>query len=267
MEIINQIVCGNCIDVMQEMPSECIDLTITSPPYGNTRSYKGMVSEFKFKSIADLLYKITKPGGVVVWVVNDETINGSETGMSFEQALYFKAIGFNIHDTMIYEKNACRFPESNRYYPVFEYMFVFSKGKPKTYNLIQDRANKCCGEKIARKNSIRTKHGSFVENSAYKLERERKIKPVGIRFNVWSYNIGSNNTTKDKIALKHPAVFPEQLAEDHIISWSNPGDIVFDPMMGSGTVLKMARKNQRNYFGIDVVPEYVEITKQRLGIV
>ncbi len=258
---LNHIYHGDCVDVMRTFPEGVIDLTVTSPPYDNLRRYKGY--DFNFEEIAKELYRVTKDGGVVVWVVNDATIKGSETGTSFRQALYFKEIGFNLHDTMIYQKDACPFPERNRYYPMFEYMFVFSKGKPKTVNLIADKPNKKYGKKVA-SSTQRLTDGKIVKVSANKTDPTRTIKKYGVRGNVWQYSPGHNKSTKDKYAYKHPAVFPEQLAQDHILSWSNPGDIVLDPMCGSGTTCKMAKLNGRNYIGIDIAEEYVEMARRRV---
>jgi DNA modification methylase len=240
---------GDCAEIMQQFPDNYIDLTVTSPPYDNLRAYKGFT--FNFEAIADQLYRITKPGGVVVWVVGDATIKGSETGTSFKQALYFKSIGFNLHDTMIWEKTAM-LPTQDRYYNIFEYMFVFSKGKPSTMNFIEDKHNINGGRKQKKdacinKGKQKSGNGTFVR------------KEFGRRTNIWRINIGKNLETKG-----HPAPFPEQLANDHIISWSNPGDLVFDPMTGSGTTGKMAVLNNRDFIGIEISQEYLEITKQRI---
>lgn len=241
---------------MKSWPDECIDLTVTSPPYDDLRDYEGYT--FDFETIAKELYRITKPGGVVVWVVGDATINGSETGTSFRQALYFKDVcGFRLHDTMIYKKKAGRFPDTNRYYQVFEYMFVFSKGRPKTVNLIRDRRNLCFGNTIG--GNDRKKDGTFK-----KRKKGKTVPKSGVRFNVWEYSTGGGISAQDEIAFQHPAVFPEQLAADHIISWSNPGDIVLDPMCGSGTTCKMALKLGRRFIGIDIAEEYCEIARKRV---
>ena len=262
----NYIKLGDCVELMKEIPDDFIDLTVTSPPYDNLRDYNNEVTwNFeKFKEIAKELFRITKPGGVVVWVVGDATIKGSETGTSFRQALYFKEIGFNLHDTMIYQKDACPFPETNRYYPMFEYMFVLSKGKPKTVNLIADKPNKRYGEKVA-SSTQRQPDGKTVKVSANKTDPTRTVKKYGVRGNVWQYSPGYNKSTKDKYAYKHPAIFPEQLAEDHILTWSNPGDIVFDPFLGSGTTAKMAVLNDRKYIGFEISKEYFDIACQRLN--
>lgn len=234
------LILGDCLDVMRTMPDECIDLTITSPPYDNLRAYNGYT--FDFEGIAKELYRVTKKGGVVVWVVGDATIKGSETGTSFKQALFFKEIGFNLHDTMIYSKTGMKNPSSNRYHQTFEYMFVISKGIPKTFNPIKDRKNKYVGI-----------HGG-----------ERSFRnEYGMRFNIWQYANGGNNTTKDDV-FAHPAVFPEKLADDHIISWSNPGDVVFDPFTGSGTTGKMALINNRKFIGIEISKEYCDIAEARI---
>lgn len=241
--------CCDNVQFMRSLCDNCIDLTVTSPPYDNLRKYNGF--SWDFKSVADELYRITKDGGVVVWIVNDSTVNGGETLSSFKQALYFTEIGFRLYDTMIWEKPSPACPTQDRYYDVFEYMFVFSKGKPKAINLIEDRQNKSCGS------SFRKQTRSCREDRKYKKEKG-VIKPVGRRFNVWSVSRGMNKTS-------HPAVFPEQLANDHIISWSNEGDVVFDPFVGSGTTAKMAMLNNRHYIGCDISQEYIDIATKRLN--
>lgn len=252
---INQIVCGNHLTILSSWRNNCVDLTITSPPYDNLRDYKGY--NFNFKSLAEQLYQITKEGGIVVWVVGDATVKGSETGTSFKQALYFKSVGFNLHDTMIYSKAGFSHPAKNRYHQTFEYMFVFSKGRPKTFNPIRDRKNKW-GAPWGKITS-RAKDGSLKE-----VKREIKNSEYGQRWNIWHYSTGKGNHTRDEIAYEHPAIFPEKLAHDHILSWSNIGDIVLDPMCGSGTTCKEAKKLYRNYIGIDIADEYCKIAQQRL---
>jgi len=252
---------GDHLDIMPKyIKEESIDLTVTSPPYDNVREYKGYT--FNYKACAKELWRVTKPGGVVVWVVGDATINGSETGTSFRQALYFRdECGFNLHDTMIYEKDGISFPDASRYYSCFEYMFVFSKGYPKTKNLIKDRVNLYAGNKCVSTDreadgSIRHSHGRISG---------KRYSDVGVRKNVWKINMGFNKSTKDKIAYEHPAIFPENLAHDHIISWSNPGDVVFDPMAGSGTVLKVAEQLGRDSIGIEISGEYCDIIRKRMS--
>ncbi|NCC88691.1 MAG: site-specific DNA-methyltransferase [Clostridia bacterium] len=233
-----------------------VDLTVTSPPYDNLRTYEGSLewNETIWKQVIEKLYKITAQGGVVVWVVGDATIKGSETGTSFKQALYFKECGFNLHDTMIYIKNQLAFPDSNRYYNAFEYMFVFSKGSPKTFNPIKDRKNVSAGRDVH--GCERNKDGSLRKIRAC---AGNIIKEYGVRWNYWlMYNQSRGANTK------HPASFPEQLANDHIISWSNPNDVVFDPFMGSGTTGKMALLNNRNFIGIEKVEEYYKLSKERI---
>ena len=162
---------------------------------------------------------------------------------------------------MIYEKTGCPFPEQNRYYPIFEYMFIFSKGKPKTVNLIKDRQNIYAGAKVARKAHARQVDGSVKENSAQRIDINRVLKDVGVRYNIWRVTSSRNANSGTG---NHPAIFPEKLAEDHIRSWSNEGDTVLDPMAGSGTTLKMAKKNNRNYIGIEISEEYIDIINKRL---
>ena len=255
----NHIYCGECAVVMRdEIPDDSIDLTVTSPPYDNLRTYNGFV--FPFEEIARQLYRITKPGGVVVWVVGDATIKGSETGTSFRQALYFKEIGFNLHDTMIYLKKSVTFPEINRYYPSFEYMFVMSKSKPKTVHLLADKPNTQAGKKVT--GTERQADGQLTKGVGSRLKRT--VKDFSVRYNAWVVETGNNKSSVDRVSYKHSGSFPERLAEDHILSWSNPGDVVLDPMCGSGTTLKMAKKNDRQYIGIDIAQEYVDMAWRRV---
>ena len=236
--------CNDVVEQLFHFPDESIDLVVTSPPYDNLRYYSAKSEKDlqkiwnfeKFKIVARELYRIIKKGGVVVWVVGDATIKGSETGTSFRQSLYFKdECGFRLHDTMIYLKHSFSNPSSNRYHQIFEYMFIFVKDKLKTFNPIKDRKNKWAGQSCWGRNTIRTRNGELKE------AKKRIISEYGMRHNVWRYNIGYGFGQKDKFAYKHPATFPEQLAHDHIISWSNEGDIVLDPLCGSGTTLKWRR--------------------------
>jgi len=253
---LDQIICGDCLEVMRGLPDGCVDLTVTSPPYDDLRTYNGYV--FDFEGIAKELYRVTKDGGVVVWVVNDATIKGSETGTSFRQALYFKDVcGFNLHDTMIYQKNSYPFPPLNRYYQQFEYMFIFSKKPPKTHNLLRVKTT-------WKKATSEISTTRLADGTTQKM-RYKKGQSTRIRDNVWVIDTGYMRTTKCKEAYKHPAMFPEQLANDHIISWSNPGDVVLDPFCGSGTTCKMAKVNGRHYVGIDISEEYCEIARRRVA--
>lgn len=243
----------DCRDTMQRMKEEGVkvDLTVTSCPYNNLRTYNHSSTwNFDiFKEIAQLLYDVTADGGVIVWVVGDATINGSETGTSFRQALYFMECGFKLHDTMLFEKNSSSFPAKrtgNRYTQIFEYMFVFSKGKPKTAHLICDKENKWKNFTNWGKNTNYNKDGELIPTN--------NIKPVpefSPRNNIWKYTVGFNINEG-----KHPAVFPYQLAEDHILTWSNVGDLVFDPFTGSGTTASAALCNNRKFIGSEIDETY-----------
>jgi site-specific DNA-methyltransferase (adenine-specific) len=239
------------LETMAKMPDCFVDLTVTSPPYDGLRTYNGF--SFPFEEIAKELYRITKQGGVVVWIVNDSTKNGSESLTSFRQAIYFKEIGFNIHDTMIYAKNSYMPLTHNRYEQQFEYMFVLSKGKPKTFKPIMI-PSLTAGTK-------RNRGGSKANETTYaeRLREEKttvndeKQKP-----NIWFYDVGKNDKTK------HNAPFPEQLANDHILSWTNEGDLVYDCFMGSGTTAKMSILNNRNWVGSELSNEYCNIIEGRI---
>ena len=231
-----------------------IDLTVTSPPYDNLRDYNGY--SFPFEQIAKELFRVTKIGGVVVWIVGDATIKGSETGTSFKQALYFKDIGFNLHDTMIYEKTGIM-PSNNRYCQVFEYMFIFSKRIPKTTNLLKDRINNW-GNTETGNIGMRQKDGSIQKKG------KKTISEKGLRLNIWRIlNEGGWNNI-DNETKEHPASFPQNLAKDHILSWSNENDIVLDPFMGSGTVAKVSHLLKRKFVGFEISKEYCELIEKRL---
>jgi DNA modification methylase len=234
-----------------------VDLTVTSPPYDALRKYNGFI--FDYQNVLKELYRITKYGGVVVWIVSDKTDKGSESGTSFKHALYAKEIGFNLHDTMIYAKNNPMPLTHNRYEQQFEYMFVFSKGKPKTFNPLM-KENKNVGKIITGTHRIDGDNLQRKNNYGDKIKKESYLN------NIWFYNVGKNMSTKDLIAFNHPASFPEQLVEDHIKSWSNEGDIILDPMCGSGTTCKIAYLNNRKFIGIDMSEEYINnICKPRLN--
>ncbi|AKO91997.1 restriction endonuclease [Priestia filamentosa] len=244
----------NCLNGMKLISDNSVDLTVTSPPYDNLRKYNGY--SFDFESVANELYRITRNGGIVVWVVNDSTVKGSESGTSFKQALFFKEVGFNLHDTMIYAKTNPMPLTHSRYEQQFEYMFVLAKGKPNTFNPLL-KENKDFGK---------IKGGTFrhTGEETQAKHKKKETKKEGYRNNIWFYSVGRGGTTNDKFAFKHPAMFPERLAEDHILSWSNEEDVVFDPFMGSGTTAKMALLNNRRYIGFEISEEYIEIANKRL---
>lgn len=244
----------NCLDTMAKMPDNFIDLTVTSPPYDDLRTYNGFC--FDFENVAKELFRVTKQGGVVVWVVGDATVKGSETGTSFRQALYFMQCGFNLHDTMIYEKGGVM-PSKTRYCQMFEYMFVFSKGKPKTTNIIKDRKNNWGNTKTGNIGQ-RQKDGSVKKNGI------KTISEYGSRFNIWRIMNEGGFMNKDIETKLHPATFPMELANDHIISWSNENDLIYDPFGGSGTTAKMALINKRKCIMSEISAEYCEIINQRV---
>jgi DNA modification methylase len=254
---LNRIYNEDCLEGMKRIPDNSIDLTVTSPPYDNLRTYNGNIEQWsfdKFQEIARELFRVTADGGVVVWVVGDATIEGSETGTSFKQALYFMECGFNLHDTMIYEKNgtgACG--SNNCYWQTFEYMFVFTKGKIKTVHRLDNGKPRTKGG---------IKPGRITKDGIQKVEKRSDAEgKLQLRSNIWRYNVGFTSGD-DKTG--HPAVFPELLAQDHILSWSNEGDIVLDPFMGSGTTAKMAILNNRNYIGFEMDKHYCDIANERI---
>lgn len=252
---LNRIYQFDCVEGMKLLPENCIDLTVTSPPYDNLRNYKGY--SFDFEGVANQLFRVTKEGGVVVWVINDATIKGSESGSSFKQALYFKEIGFNIHDTMIWRKTnpIPNDPKQNRYIQSFEYMFVFSKGKPKTCNYITEKSK--MGGIIAGQGTARKQDGT-VRADRIEKRKGTAVKELKPLTNIWDLS------THTERSINHPAMFPNEIAEKHILSWSDENDVVLDIFTGSGTTPKMAKLNNRKWLGFEISTEYIEIANKRL---
>jgi site-specific DNA-methyltransferase (adenine-specific) len=250
---VSEFLIGDAKDCLRTIADGSIDFVLTSPPYDDLRNYEGF--NFDFQDIAEQLHRILKLGGVIVWVVGDATVNGSETLTSFKQALYFQKIGFNVHDTMIYQKNNFSNPSRNRYHQIFEYMFVLSKGKPKTFNPLKDRKNVYAGFSTLGMNTTRKRDGAFTK------QRQRTIEEYGMRYNIWKGNTsGQENMCKH---IDHPATFPLWLARDHIMSWTNEGDLVMDPFVGSGTTGVACAELNRDFIGIDIEPKYVKLARER----
>jgi DNA modification methylase len=253
----NSIIHGDCVKVLAYLPPECIDLCVTSPPYDGLRAYRGY--EFEVEKVAEQLYRALKPGGTVVWIVADQTIKGSKSGSCYKHALAFQDCGFRLHDEMVYEKIGIRYPDSVRYYPCFEKMFVFAKGRPKTVNQIRDRENVTAGQ--LQSWTKRERNGTLI-----KCAKRKTTAPFGVRRNIWAYNTTPHHIAPDDLWRSHPAVFPLQLAEDHIISWTRPNDVVLDPMCGSGQTMLAALINNRQYLGIDCSEEYCRLARERLNL-
>jgi DNA modification methylase len=256
----------NCIDGMNQMDAESVDLVVTSPPYDDLRTYNDSSKwDFNvFKDVAHAITRVLKPGGVIMWNVNDATINGGESGSSFRQALYFMdSCGLRLHDTMIYEKSGIAFaagPHSVRYSQAFEYCFILSKGKPKTVNIIMDKKNKWAGISSWGNAKARKKTGELEDAG----KKSKETREWGARTNIWRIINSGGFGQSSKTSYKHPATMPEELARGHIISWSNPGDIVLDPFMGSGTTAQMALEEKRNFIGFEIDPTYYEMCVNRI---
>ena len=262
---INKIYNESCIDGMSKLDDGCIDLVVTSPPYDDLRTYNDSSKwDYNvFKDVATLLEEKVADGGVVMWNVGDATVNGSETGSSFRQCLYFMDKGFRLHDTMIYEKTGTAFasgPKSVRYTQIFEYCFILSKGKPKTINLIQDKKNKWAGIRSWGEATSRKRDGTTNKPG----KRSNPIREYGVRTNIWRIKNSGGFGQSSKAAYKHPATMPEELARGHILTWSNKGDLVLDPFMGSGTTAQVCIEEERNYIGFEVDTQYHTMCEQRV---
>ncbi|UYN90434.1 MAG: site-specific DNA-methyltransferase [Anaerolineales bacterium] len=249
---VNTVYQADCVEFMAHMDAGSVSLTVTSPPYDELRDYNGY--KFEFEKIAYSLYRVTQKGGVVVWVVNDKIKNGNRSLTSFRQAIFFQEVGFNVHDVMIYKKKNTPFMRSNAYTNCYEFMFVFSKGSPRVFSPLKT--------KTVRQGQEMLPFNKGTDGVNKKVLGE--LKPEKTLTNVWEYAVGFGGSTRDKFAFEHPAIFPEKLAEDHIKSWTKEGDLVFDPMCGSGTTLKMAKIARRLYLGCDISADYVKLAKKRL---
>lgn len=263
---LNKIYLMSCIEGMQQMDAESVDLCVTSPPYDDLRTYNDSSKwDFNvFKEVAAGLTRVLKPGGVIMWNVNDATIGGSETGSSFRQCLHFMdAHGLRLHDTMIYEKTGTAFasgPKSVRYTQIFEYCFILSKGKPKTINLIQDKKNKWAGYTSFGNAVTRKKDGTFNDPG----KKSNEIREWGVRNNIWKIKNSGGFGQSSKASYKHPATMPEELARGHVKTWSDPGDIVIDPFMGSGTTAQVCIEEDRKFIGFEIDEQYHSMCEQRI---
>jgi len=265
---VNRIICGDNVEVMLGMPSVSVDLVLCSPPYDSLRDYTGYT--FDFENVAHQLYRVLKSGGVVAWVINDATVNGNRTGTSFKQALRFKEIGFFLHDVIIIEKSGTSFPSQGRYTACYEFMHILSKGKPKTVNLIKDSVKKWAGSwgKTRQRQADGSLRDSTAKNCGAGKSGKDETGAHGFkaRTNIWPVITGKGFAHLDgDLAYAHPATFATTLALDVVKSWSNPGDLVMDPCVGSGTTCVAAKMLKRNYLGIDVSPEYCQLAEKRLA--
>ena len=264
---LNETYLMNCIDGMQSMDAECVDLVVTSPPYDDLRTYNDSSKwdHEVFKSVADNLTRVLKDGGVIMWNVNDATIKGSESGSSFRQCLYFMdQCGLRLHDTMIYEKTGTAFasgPKSVRYTQIFEYCFILSKGKPKTINLIQDKKNAWAGYTSFGNAKTRKKDGTMHDPN----RKSNVIREYGVRTNIWKIKNSGGFGQSSKASYKHPATMPEELARGHIKTWSDKGDLILDPFMGSGTTAAVAKSLKRDYLGCELHDDYDALIHKRVN--
>ena len=248
-------------DIKREIGEGAVDLIVTSPPYDGVRQYGG--HRFRFNEVADICGFVLAPGGVLVWIVNDSIDReGSETMTSFKMALTFRErVGLRLNDTMIYHKVHLGNPTVVRYPQSFEYMFVFSNGAPKTVNLLRDQKSIHGGRKTRNSGTGRKKDGA-----PHQYDKPRIRPEYHLRSNVWTYYVGGGHTAPDfPRAFEHPALMHLQLATEHILSWSNPGDLVFDPLAGSGTTLRAAKNLGRRAVGIEVHKPYVDLMVERMG--
>lgn len=245
------LILGDSLDVLPSIDG--VNMVMTSPPYDGIRDYGEGFKPLDWQTCLTLLSQKILPGGVMVWNVGDQTVDGSESGTSFKQALHVMSQGLRLHDTMIYAKEGVTFPDANRYHPAFEYMFVFSNGAPKHFNGIKDWRNKWAGTKMH--GTDRNKDGTTTTISGV----GRPVPELGLRRNWWVIPNAYNGDTEG-----HPAPMPYAMAYDHIASWSAPGETVLDPFLGSGTTALAAMKQGRKFVGIEIDEGYFEIAVKRV---
>ena len=249
-----ELVNGDCAAVLPGLPPA--DLILTSPPYDGMREYGGYNGAFDFGAIAAACVANLAPGGVLVWVVGDQIIDGGESGTSFRQALGFKALGLTLHQTLFFEAAHYRPIDKSRALRGVQYMFVFAKGSPMVANIPIDRPNVKAGMRVTRSYAPgKSLNGSRNPAS----DRVKRIADFGRRGPIWRY------ATECGSDMGHPAAFPYALASDHIVCWTNPGDLVIDPMVGSGTTLRAAADLGRRAIGIEINPEYCDLIRRRLA--
>ncbi len=248
----NRIECCDCVDGVRSLAAGSVPLTVTSPPYDRIRKF----APFDFEALAHELFKVTCDGGVLVWVVGDQIVDGSETGTSFRQALFFKEVGFRLHHTMAFASSGTYLVTRTRYGSALQYMFVFSKGRPRTIRLIRDKPNKYAGQQQ------NVPHGRDDRNR--NRYRSQPVKKFGLRPAFWVIATGKSVTTKDDYAYEHDAVMPESIARDHILTWSKPGELVLDVFVGSGTTAKMAALHGRKYLGFDIEKKWCDLAERRV---
>ena len=255
-DFLDKITCCDCLEGIRQLPDECVDLVVTSPPYDNLRQYEGYT--FDFEGVARELYRVMKHGGAVIWVINDQVIDGFQSCTSYRQVIYFVDVaGFGLHQRIVYQKKGFSHPDNMRYHQTHELMFIFSKGKLKTFNPISDRKNRWKG-------SWGNVSKRIVDGSLHKQGEKLYLDAVSKRFDIWEYHNGHGFGTRDEYVYAHPATFPEALARDHILSWSNPGDLVLDPMCGSGTTCKAAKQLGRHWIGMDISEKYCALSQKRI---
>ena len=243
---------GDCLEILPTLGN--VDAVVTSPPYDNLRKYGGHAPVDTFAAITEISNCLSR-GGVCMWNVKDETRDGSETGTSFRQALHAMDSGLNLHDTMIYVRRGVTFPDANRYLPAFEYMFIFSNGSPRHFNGIKDRRNRYAGTVIH--GTDRQSDGSLAARKCSSSE----VPEYGLRYNWWElHNAQAGNGEFGG----HPAPMPYPMAHGHIQTWTDNGETILDPFMGSGTTGVACAKLGRKFIGIEIEPKYFDIACKRI---
>jgi hypothetical protein len=253
----NAILLGDALEILSRIPAGSIPLTLFSPPYDGIRDY-GKNWSLDYKTLGRLLFGATCDGGVCAVVIGDGTKDFAKSLTTFRWAVdWVDNTGWRLFECCIYSRHGN--PGAwwtQRFRVDHEYILIFFKG---------DRLR--CFDKTAL--MIPSKHAGKVYSGTDRLTNGgfKKIEPKAVndlkcRGTIWGY--ATSNSEGNRTKLEHPATFPDRLADDLIHCFSKPGDLVFDPMCGSGTTCVMAAKAKRDYLGIEINPEYHSIAMKRI---
>lgn len=247
---------GDACEILPTIRESSVDLTVFSPPYDGLRDYKGKPS-FDMAVLGREILRVTKEGGVCCMVIQDATKNGAKSLTSFRTACLFADLGWRLFECCIYSRAGVPGAWWTKRFRVdHEYIFIFTRGDglprrfDKTSLMVE---SKYAG--ITAGGTKRTTKGDFV------AIKKTVISPLKCRGTIWHY--AASNTERNKTKSEHPATYPDSLARDIISCFSKEGDLVLDPMMGSGTTGIASVNMGRRFLGIEISVQYMEIAKRR----
>lgn len=258
MSVMGHLSIADAIEHASTLASDSVDLVLFSPPYDGVRDYRGNWT-LDLPALGSELLRVVKDGGFAVMVIADGTKNQRKSMTTFRTAVAWEDAGWSLFESVIYSRDgrpgawwATRFRVDH------EHILMFYKGKrprPVTHHDGLRVPSKHAGKKWT--GTQRLTDGTLVKTSA-------TVAADKCRGTIWHY--ATSNSEGNRTKAKHPATFPDALARDVILALSAPGDVVYDPMMGSGTSVVIAAQEGRRWLGNDFFAEYVEIAQQRLAV-